>query len=130
MDLPLTTTVNERRWGMGVHLGALLLAFLTSWAAGLAGMAGAAGVLLLNPAEGSTFVRDHAKEAFNFNLSMFCYWVIGWILAVVTLGIGLIVLVPLGLLLAVVWVVCSIKAAMNANDGRPYRYPFTFRVWN
>lgn len=122
-------TTEERRWAAGTHVASLLLAFLTSWVAGLAGMLGAATVLLLKPSNGSAFVEQHAKEAFNFNLSMFVYWLLGWILAVVTLGLGLIVLIPIALVLAIVWVVCSIKAAMNASDGREYRYPFTFRVW-
>jgi uncharacterized Tic20 family protein len=122
-------TTEERRWAAGTHVASLILAFLTSWAAGLAGMLGAAAVLLLKPANGSPFVEQHAKEAFNFNLSMFVYWLLGWILAVVTLGLGLIVILPIALVLAIVWVVCSIKAAMNASDGQEYRYPFTFRVW-
>ena len=74
-------TTEERRWAAGTHVASLLLAFLTSWAAGLAGMLGAAAVLLLKPANGSAFVEQHAKEAFNFNLSMFVYWLLGWILA-------------------------------------------------
>lgn len=122
-------TTEERRWAAGVHVASLVLALLTSWAAGLAGMLGAAAVLLLKPSNGSTFVEQHAKEAFNFNLSMFVYWMLGWILAVVTLGLGLIVILPIALVLAIVWVVCSIKAAMNASDGLAYNYPFTFRVW-
>lgn len=119
----------ERRWAAGVHVAALLLAFLTSWAAGIAGMVAAAVVILLKPANGSAFVELHAKEAFNFNLSMFLYMLIAYVLAFVTLGIGLLVILPVGLVFVVVWLVCSIKAAMRANDGLTYRYPLTFRLW-
>ena len=119
----------ERRWAAGVHVAALILAFLTSWAAGIAGMVAAAVVILLKPANGSAFVELHAKEAFNFNLSMFLYMLIAYVLAFVTLGIGLLVILPVGLVFVVVWLVCSIKAAMRANDGLTYRYPLTFRLW-
>lgn len=128
-SLPLLENATERRWAAGVHVAALLLAFLTSWAAGLAGMAGAAAVLLLKPANGSPFVEAHAKEAFNFNLSMFLYTAVAWVLAFVTLGLGLIVILPLVLVFALVWIICTIVAAMRASDGQAYRYPFTIRLW-
>ena len=54
-------TTEEWRWAAGTHVASLILAFLTSWAAGLAGMLGAAAVLLLKPANGSPFVEQHAK---------------------------------------------------------------------
>ena len=127
--LPNTQELAERRWAAGVHVAALLLAFLTSWAAGIAGMVAAAVVIFLKPANGSAFVELHAKEAFNFNLSMFLYMLIAYVLAFVTLGIGLLVILPVGLVFVVVWLVCSIKAAMRANDGLTYRYPLTFRFW-
>ena len=121
--------IAARRWSTGVHSAALILAFLTSWAAGAAGMVGAAAVILMKPANGSAFVEAHAKEAFNFNFSMFLYAVLAVIVMVLTLGIGVLLVAPLGLVLAIVWVVCTIRAAMAANDGKPYRYPLSMRVW-
>lgn len=120
--------VGERRWAVGVHLGALALALMTSWAAGLAGMVGAAVVLWVRPLN-SAFVAEHAKEAFNFNLSMFLYATLGFVFAVVTLGAGLAIVLPLWAVLALVWVVCTCVAAMRASDGRAYRYPVTMRLW-
>lgn len=126
----------ERRWAAAVHIGVLALALLTSWAAGLAGMIGAAAVIFLRPMN-SEFVVQHAKEAFNFNLSLLLYLVIGTavgvIVGVLTLGLGFIVIVPVAIVLAVImavlWLICSIVAAMQAMDGVIYRYPFTWRVW-
>jgi len=132
---------SERHWAAMAHLSALLLAFLTSWAAGLAGVL-AAGVIYLIKRNDSAFAAAHAREAVNFNLSMFLYaclaGAIGVVLVgatVLTLGIGAIVTAPAGLLLAalaiaiaVMWLVCSIIAAIKAWNGEEYRYPMTLRL--
>src|SRR5688572_30108988 len=65
-------TLNERQWAAGAHLIALILALVTSWAAGIAGAVGALGVWMIKR-DDSPFAADHAKEALNFNLSMFIY---------------------------------------------------------
>ena len=55
---------------------------------------------------------------------------------VLTLGLGLLVTAPAGLLLvlayaaiAVTWLVCSLIAAFKAYDGQAYRYPLTLRLF-
>lgn len=132
---------NERHWAATAHLAALLLALLTSWAAGLAGALGALVVWLITR-DDSPFAAGHALEALNFNLSMLIYacvaLVIGALLlgvTVLTLGLGLLLTAPAGvaLLLAVaaialLWLVCSIIATVKAWDGQPYRYPFSIRL--
>jgi uncharacterized protein len=139
--LAATPTHNERQWSALAHAGALVLALLTSWTAGFAGMLAAIVVYLLKKDE-SAFIAEHAREAFNFNLSMFLYacavGVTGALLigaTVLTLGIGIIATLPAGLLLlglvavlAVVWLVCSIIAAVKAWNGETYRYPLTIRL--
>ena len=131
----------DRQWAAGAHLGALLLALLTSWTAGIAGML-AAGVVWLIKRDNSPFVAAHAREAFNFNLSMFLYacavCLVGVLLlgaTVLTLGLGLILTLPAGLVLlaavvaiAVMWLVCSVIAAVRAWNGEEYRYPLTLRL--
>lgn len=132
----LVPSDNERRWAAGTHIGVMILAFLTSWFAGLAGVAGAAGVAVVKPLN-SEFVAQHAKEAFNFNLSIAIYavagFLIGTLFSLLTLGLGVILVVPLAaaliLTMAIVWLVCSIKAAMVAMEGQVYRYPLTIRFW-
>ena len=54
---------------------------------------------------------------------------------VLTLGLGAIVTLPAGLLLAVLavavavsWLVCSVIASIKAWSGETYRYPFTLRL--
>lgn len=135
-------TASDRHWAAAAHAGALLLAVLTSWAAGLAGALAALGVWLL-VRERSGFAAGHAKEALNFNLSMFLYAMVACVIGVVlfgatvlTLGLGVIVTAPAGLLLllaagaiAVLWLVCSLIATFKALDGQPYRYPLTIRLF-
>ncbi|KAB8318526.1 DUF4870 domain-containing protein [Tolypothrix campylonemoides VB511288] len=119
-------TADERRWAAGVHLLGLVLAFVTSWAAGIAGAAGALAVWLLKRDE-SAFIAAHAKEALNFNLSMFVYAVVLVALTLFTLGLGLIVTVPIAIVVALAWLIATIVAAVRAYDGLPYRYPITIR---
>ena len=142
--IPSATEVvseSDRMWAAGAHLLALLLALLTSWVAGIAGVLGALAVWLIKRDE-SSFVADHAKEAVNFNLSMFIYacaaGVLGFVLigaTVLTLGLGIIVTGPIGiaLLLAIaaiagLWLVCSVIATVKAYNGEVYRYPLTIRL--
>src|SRR5690606_41829504 len=91
----------------------------------------------------SPFADGLAREALNFILCLFLYacavCAVGVLLlgaTVLTLGIGLIVTLPAGLLLlaaaaaiAVMWLVCSIVAAVKALDGQEYRYPLTLRLF-
>jgi uncharacterized Tic20 family protein len=74
------------------------------------------------------FVRRHAAEALNFNLSILIY---GAVLAVVTI-IGLffvvgVLLLPLFVVLGLLWIVCICIAAAKAGQGEDYRYPLTIR---
>ena len=137
----VVTTTSERQWAALAHGAALALALLTSWISGFAGMLAALAVYLLKK-DDSPFIAEHAREAFNFNLSMFLYAcavvVAAFVLlgaTVLTLGIGIIVTLPAGLVLlaliaaiAVMWLVCSIIAAVKAWSGESYRYPFSIRL--
>ncbi len=142
LALPAAPTQEDRLWAGAAHLAALLAAFVSSWFVGVAGTI-AALVIWFIVRDRSAFAAAHAKEAFNFNLSMFIYACAGLLIALLlvggtlfTLGFGLIVTAPLGLLmavaygvLAVAWLVLSILAAAKAWDGQPYRYPLTIRLW-
>lgn len=135
------TTANDRNWAAGAHLAALVAAFMTSWMAGIAGAA-AALVVWLIVRDRYAFASEHAKEALNFNLSMFLYSAIACGIVVLlvgatifTLGLGVIVTLPAGLallaavgLIAVMWLVCSIIATIKAYEGETYRYPLTIRL--
>lgn len=137
------TTQEERGWAMAAHLAALVLALLTSWLVGVAGVIGAGAIWLLKR-DSSPFIAEHAREAVNFNLSMLVYaaaaLAFGAVLVgatVLTLGLGVILTLPAGLALlvavlaiAVMWLVCSILAAIAAWNGQRYRYPLSIRILN
>lgn len=131
--LHTTDTVSEiapsdRSWAAGAHLAALVAAFATSWFAGVAGAVGALVVWLL-VRDRSSFAAAHAKEALNFNVSMCLYAIASIVLVVFTLGLGLLIAVPLWIALAIAWVVLTIVAAVKAYDGEAYRYPLTIRLF-
>lgn len=123
------TPINSynNKWAGGVHVAAFLTALFTSWSAGIGGMV-AAFVVWIAKKDESPFIRAHAAEAFNFNFSMFLYSAIALFFALMTLGLGLIIVIPLAVVLAVVWLYCTIKAASAGFDGLPYSYPFSIKL--
>jgi uncharacterized Tic20 family protein len=138
----LSPTASERQWAALAHLSALVLALMTSWIAGAAGVLAAVVVYMIKR-DDSPFASAHAREAINFNLSMFIYACVAFAIGialvgvtVLTLGIGLLVTIPAGLVLvlaigaiAVTWLVCSIIATVKAWNGERYRYPLTLRLF-
>ncbi len=138
----LSPSLSDRQWAAGAHLLALTLAILTVWLVGMAGVVGA-GIVYFVKRDDSPFAAAHAKEAINFNLSMLLYSAVAAVIAfllmgatVLTLGLGLILTAPAGLVLvlaicaiAVMWLVCSVIAAFKAWNGEHYRYPLTIRLF-
>lgn len=104
----------DRNWAVGAHLSAFLAAYV---ALGFLGPL----VVLLVRGERSPFVRRHAVEALNFNLTVLIYIAICVVLAIVLIGFALL----LGL--GVLYVVTVITGAVRASSGREYRYPLTIR---
>ena len=112
-------------WSGAAHWSAFL--------ASLVGMTvlGPLLVLLIKGAQ-SQQVRAHAAESLNFQLSILIYSIVGTILGVVvgvlTLGMGLLLLIPLYLGGAIFWFVCTLLGALRASEGNFYRYPLTIRM--
>jgi uncharacterized Tic20 family protein len=88
----------------------------------LAGLAHASGylttfvgplVFLLLSGKRSEYVRRHAAEALNFQLTVL-------LVVIVTFGVG-------ALLYAVTWIL-ALVAGVAGLSGRAYRYPFTLRL--
>lgn len=69
-----------------------------------------------------SFVTDQAKEALNFQITITIAMLICFVLMIVIIG-GL--LAPL---VGVLNIVFCIIAAVKANNGEAYRYPFTLRL--
>ena len=124
----LSPSLTDRQWAAAAHAAALLFALLTSWVAGIAGAVAALVVWML-VRDKSPFASEHAKEALNFNLSMFIYAAIAVVLVIFTFGLGLIVALPMWVVLALSWIVCTLIAAFKAYDGQMYRYPLAIRLF-
>lgn len=118
---PGRPTAEARNWAMGAHLSA----FVGAWVA-LAFLGPL--VVWLVKRDDDRFVEHHAKEALNFNLTMFGLGVLGFLLVVLTLGLGIVVVAPLALVFFVAWVVFPIIAAVRASNGEGYRYPLSLRL--
>lgn len=70
------------------------------------------------------FLDDQGKESLNFQISVAIYGVVALVLALVTMGFGAILFIPLLLF----WIIFQIIAAVQANSGEWYRYPWTIRL--
>jgi uncharacterized protein len=70
----------------------------------------------------SPFVDDQGKEALNFQITMLIGFVIGGLTTCIFIGLFI---VPA---LVVLNIVLCIMAAMKANNGIAYRYPFALRL--
>ena len=120
--VPAPTVSEERTWAMLGHLSAFT-AFIT----GIGCVLGPLIVWLIKR-DTMPFAGEQAKEALNFNISMIIAFAALWLFTILTLGIGLLIVVPAGLALFVGWLVLTIMAAVKANAGEHYRYPFALRL--
>jgi len=105
-------TEDERTWGLIAHLS-----FLGGSIVGLPPV-GPLVVWMLKRDE-SAFVGDQAKEALNFQLA---------VLIVSFLTAATCILIPVTFVVAIGGLVYAIIAAMEANKGVLYRYPYTIRL--
>jgi uncharacterized Tic20 family protein len=108
-------SVDERKWAFFAHLSAL------------------AGIIvpfgnLLGPLiiwqikkDEMPFVAEQAKEALNFQITVTLALIACFVLFIVVIGVFLLPVVGVGA------VVLTIIAAVSANDGKRYRYPFAWR---
>ena len=117
-DLP---SAEERQWAMFAHLSALIGGLLTGHWLGI-GCFLAPLIIWQLKKDTMPFVADQAKEALNFNITVAIAGLICGLLMLVLVGF---VLLPV---LGVVWLVLVIMAAIKANEGVTYRYPFALRL--
>jgi uncharacterized Tic20 family protein len=113
---------DERTWAMLGHLSAFS-AFIT----GLGCVIGPLIVWLVKR-ETMPFAADQAREALNFNITAIIVALGLGLFTLITLGIGALVTVPAACVLFVGWFVLTIVAAVKANNGEQYRYPFAIRL--
>ncbi len=78
-------------------------------------------VIWLVKKDESAFIDDQAKEALNFQISMFIYVMASFLLCFVFIGFLLLPAV------GIFGLIVMILAAVNSNDGIRYRYPLCIR---
>ncbi len=113
-----TASKDERLWATLCHVAAFALFLLPP----VGGIIGPLIIWLLKKDE-FPLVNDQGKESINFQITL----AIGYIVSiplVFAFGLGVVT----GLILLIIDIVFVIKAAMCANGGGAYRYPYALRL--
>lgn len=114
---PVGTTSEERNWSMAAHAASFLAAYV---ALGLL----APLVVLLLKGNASPFIRRHAVESLNFQITALIVAIVGGVLTLLTLGLfGLVLLAYV-----VFYLIVVIMATIAASNGQEYRYPLALRL--
>jgi uncharacterized Tic20 family protein len=113
---------DRRTWALVAHLSPLPSMMIA--------MAFIGPLLVYAMKKDDPYVRRHAAEALNFQLSVLLYG-LGFGLLLTIAGVLLfpmsLLLLPGVIVLAVAWFVLICIAAVKAGDGEEYRYPLTIR---
>ena len=111
---------DTRNWALAAHLSPLVSLFV--------GLPPIGPLIVYLAKKDDPFVRRHAAEALNFNISFLIYAIVlggaTFILLFVLVGFALL---PLLFALFVGWIVLIALAANKAGQGENYRYPLTIR---
>jgi uncharacterized Tic20 family protein len=111
-----TPSAEERQWALFVHLSALI-----GYIIPFGSIIGPLIIWQIKKNE-MPFIDDQGKEALNFQITMAIAAVVCIVLMFVLIGFLLIWIVGI---LDLVFIVI---AAIEANNGRAYRYPFNLRL--
>jgi len=117
----------ERQWALFAHLSALLGCLLTGHWFGWGCFIGPLIIWLIKK-DTMPFVDDQGKEALNFNITLALIGVILLLFSIITFGLGFIPAFFIGGIVGIAWLVLIIIAAVKANEGVRYRYPFALRL--
>lgn len=121
-------SAEERQWALFAHLSILLGGLITTgWAFSTGSFIGPLVIWLVKK-DTMPFVADQAKEALNFaiTLSIVCFALL--VLTILSLGIGALITIPVLMFIGIAALVLVILAAIKANEGVAYRYPFAIRL--
>lgn len=109
----------DRTTAMWTHLGSIIFGFMPL-------------IMFLVKKDESPFVREHSRQGLNAMITntivtfgaLFVFGFVGFILALLTFGIGIIVMYA-ALIVPLVYCVFYIIAAVAANKGEGYKFPLT-----
>lgn len=108
--------LNDNTWAMLAHLGGLVGAVVPF------GNVIAPLVIWQLKKDQSSFITDHAKEALNFQIAMMIAIAVVFVLTFV--GIGFLLMPVVGIF----ELIFVVQAAVAANKGLTYRYPYTLHL--
>ncbi|GAA1622302.1 DUF4870 domain-containing protein [Kribbella alba] len=118
---PPLTPSEERAWAIVAHIGTLVAAWLAM------GFLCPLAIWLIFRNR-SEFVRRHALESLNFQISLLIYTAVAIALVLVTFGLGVLIVIPLIIIGGIAALVVIILATLAAASGQEYRYPLTIRL--
>ncbi len=121
---PASSTREERTWALVAHLGGPAGLLLS---AGLFGFA-VPLVIWLPKRDDNEFAGNQAKEALNFQITLFLLHALIWLFVIMTFGIGILVVWPFLIALWLGELVIGVVAALKAYGGTRFRYPLTLRM--
>jgi len=110
-----TPSADEKQWALFAHLSALV-----GYIIPFGSIIGPLVIWQIKKNE-MPFVDDQGKEALNFQITVAIIAIICLVLVLILIGILLL------WALAIANLVFIIIAALAANNGQAYRYPFAFR---
>ena len=109
----VTLTPDERTWGMLCHLSSLI-------AIALGGMTFLGPLICwLIKKDTSKWIDEQGKSALNFQLNVLIYALIAGVVAFVTCGIG----IPLLIVVGLYGMLMPVVGAVKANNGERWEYP-------
>ncbi len=114
----------ERTWSILAHLSAPVAALIS------AGMLNFLGPLIIWAIykDKSQRVRHASAGAFNFNVSLWIVYAILLAVSILTLGVGLLVTIPVGIIVWIAAMIIHVMAAIKANNGIVYTYPMQIPI--
>ncbi len=111
---PVLSHVTERTWALTAHLTTL---------SNYVGVPGFIGPLIiwLTKKDDAPFAAAQAKEALNFQLSLYLY-------VVICIALFWLIIPPFLIpVIGIAHVIFTIVAALSVSEDKPYRYPATIR---
>ena len=87
---------------------------------GLIGFVGPLVVWLLKKDE-HKFINEQLKEILNYQMSLMIYFLAGWLLCIIFIGV---VIIPVLMLMHVIFVII---ASVKSSEGKAYHYPIAIR---
>lgn len=125
---PPMSPQDERTWGMLSHAGALVAMVVS---AGFLGFVASVAVYLIHKDRGP-FVRAHAANSINVQISMFVWLLVSGvlyvILGIVTLGLGFLFLLPIFAVPLVIAGILHVIGAVKAYNGEWWNPPLTPQI--